>query len=141
MTGSTGEIFRGRPAVVMSAAEEAKQPGSMLARAPAWLTRVLSAPGGAAASLQTLVASVLILGLNLSTGMLTARLLGPVGRGELAAIIVWPQFMAFILTLGLPSSLLYNLKCHPERDRELFTAVVLLSCLTGSVAALTGAQI
>ena len=40
------------------------------------------------------IAFVLLAGANLVTGVLAARLLGPVGRGELAAILLWPQLLA-----------------------------------------------
>ena len=74
------------------------------------LRRMAPLSGGMAATVQTLLANVLILGVNFGTGIITARLLGPVGRGEQAAIILWPQFLAYALTLGLPSAMLYNLR-------------------------------
>ena len=41
------------------------------------------------------------------TGALAARLLGPDGRGQLAAIQMWPNFLAAIANLGLPEALVY----------------------------------
>lgn len=93
---------------------------------------------GTAATLQTLLAKLLVLAVNVATGIITARLLGPEGRGEQAAMIMWPQFLAFAMTLGLPAALLYNLKRYPEERSQLFCAAVQLSALLGVVATVTG---
>jgi O-antigen/teichoic acid export membrane protein len=92
-----------------------------------------------AATVQTLLVNVLILGVNVGTGIITARLLGPGGRGEQAAMVMWPQVLAFTATLGLPSALLYNLKRYPELASRLFSAALLLGTIMGGVAAVVGA--
>src|SRR5918997_5012755 len=93
----------------------------------AGLVRTLfTSRSGLAATAQTLLANILILSLNFGTGIITARILEPSGRGELAALIMWPQFLAYTLTLGLPSALLYNLKRYPDRAPRLFSAALLL---------------
>lgn len=46
--------------------------------------------------LSSSVAFVLNALLNLATGVLAARLLGPDGRGELAVVVLWPQLVAAI---------------------------------------------
>src|ERR1700685_2480006 len=56
------------------------------------LLKVLQSTGGRA----------LFVLINAATGILTARSLHPVGRGELAAMGVWPNILANLLTLGLP---------------------------------------
>src|ERR687897_914095 len=89
--------------------------------------RILALPSGVAAVAQTLLANIFILGLNFVTGIITARLLGADGRGELAAIVVWSQFLSYALVLGLPSSLVFNLKRHPDRASGLFSAALILS--------------
>jgi len=102
------------------------------------LKRAANLRGGVAAVAQTLFANVFILGINFGTGIITARLLGPHGRGELAAIILWPQALAFAITLGLPSALLYNLRRHPERASQLFSAALLIGTLMGGLATVIG---
>jgi enterobacterial common antigen flippase len=102
------------------------------------LKRAANLRGGVAAVAQTLFANVFILGINFGTGIITARLLGPLGRGELAAIILWPQALALATTLGLPSALLYNLRRHPERASQLFTAALLIGTLMGGIATVAG---
>jgi antigen flippase len=102
------------------------------------LKRAANLRGGVAAVAQTLFANVFILGINFGTGIITARLLGPLGRGELAAIILWPQALALATTLGLPSALLYNLRRHPDRASQLFSAALLIGALMGGIATVTG---
>lgn len=102
------------------------------------LKRAAKLRSGVAAVAQTLFANVFILGINFGTGIITARLLGPYGRGEQAAIILWPQALAFATTLGLPSALLYNLRRHPERASQLFSAALLVGTLMGGIATVIG---
>lgn len=99
---------------------------------------ILQGRGGTAATVQTVLAKILILALNMGTGIITARFLGPQGRGEQAAIILWPQLLAFLMTLGLPAALRYNLKRYPENKSELFSATLLLSMGLGILASLLG---
>ncbi len=99
---------------------------------------LLTSRSGLAAGLQTALANIAILGINAATGVITARILNPTGRGELAAIILWPQFLAFVLTLGLPSALLYSLKRYPARAPQLFSSALLLGTGMSLLAALVG---
>jgi O-antigen/teichoic acid export membrane protein len=102
------------------------------------ITRILQGKSGYGAVFQTLLANMFILGLNLGTGILTARLLGPAGRGALAAMILWPQFLSFLLAFGLPSALLYNLKRRPEESDTLVGAASVMGAVMGVVATLAG---
>src|ERR1700721_1000517 len=60
--------------------------------------------------------------INSLTGILTARSLHPVGRGELAAMGVWPNIIPNLLTLGLPSALIF------EYGRRGSNRVTILRC-------------
>jgi antigen flippase len=100
--------------------------------------RAANLRGGVAAVAQTLFANVFILGINFATGVITARLLGPHGRGEQAAIILWPQVLALTTTLGLPSALLYNLRRHPEGTSQLFSAALIIGTFMGGIATVIG---
>jgi O-antigen/teichoic acid export membrane protein len=53
----------------------------------------------------TFATSVWIQILTLATGALTARLLGPEGRGQFAAAQVWPSILAAIALLGINNAL------------------------------------
>ena len=113
----------------------------MLSRLRSYVRELIAAPSGMAATAQTFVANILILGVNLCTGILSARLLGAEGRGELAAMSMWPQILAFLLTLGLPSALLYNLRCAPERGGQLYSAFLILGSAMSLVTISAGAVI
>lgn len=91
-----------------------------------------------AASAQTFLASVAILVLNLLTGVVTARFLGVVGRGEQEAMGVWPLFLAQAFTLGLPSALVFNLKKSPTDAPKLFAASVISGLSAGVLAIAVG---
>jgi O-antigen/teichoic acid export membrane protein len=88
---------------------------------------------------QSVVARAIIILLNASTGILTARALLPAGRGNLAAMTLWPLFLACITSLGMPSSLIYFLrKCKEESGRLIPTGLI-ASLLLGCIAAVGGA--
>lgn len=60
------------------------------------------------AVLLTLFSTVLVQAANLASGVLAGRLLGPDGRGELAAVILWPSTVAYLLLFSLNDSTLYH---------------------------------
>jgi len=99
---------------------------------------VLEGRSGVAATIQTLVTRLLVIATSLLTGVITARLLGAEGRGELAAILTWPQFLSYALTLGIPYALIFNLKKHPEDESKIFSASLYLGLILGAVAASIG---
>ncbi|HZP07549.1 MAG TPA: oligosaccharide flippase family protein [Terracidiphilus sp.] len=91
---------------------------------------------GSLAVIQSVVSKVVILGLQAGTGILTARMLRPAGRGELAAMILWPLFTASVTTLGVPSSLIYHLRRYPQERDRLVANGFLIAMVMGVVAAL-----
>jgi O-antigen/teichoic acid export membrane protein len=108
----------------------------------AWLPErirwVMNGQDAMAATLQTLVTKVLVLLINVATGVLVARMLGPDGRGEQAAIGMWPQFLTYVMTLGLPTALIYHLKLDPENESELFSVSLMLGAALSAVVVLVG---
>jgi O-antigen/teichoic acid export membrane protein len=99
---------------------------------------VLNGRNNSAAALQSLATKVLVLGVNAATSIVVARALKPAGRGEMSAIIMWPGFFAAMLTLGLPSSLTFNLRRHPERASETIAAASILTLLIGLATGILG---
>lgn len=95
---------------------------------------LLNGQNASTAAIQTFLVKVCIIAINMGTGIITARTLGSQGRGELAAIILWPQFLAYALTLGVPQSLLYNIKKHPDKKSDLFSTAVVMSIGLGFIA-------
>jgi O-antigen/teichoic acid export membrane protein len=57
--------------------------------------------------LTTAFAQFAILGLGVVSGIASGRLLGPTGRGELAAITLWPLTLAFLASLGMAQSIVF----------------------------------
>lgn len=96
---------------------------------------------GMRAVFHSILSKVLILGLQAGTGIVTARWLGPAGRGELAAMILWPLFIASVTTLGVPSSLIYYLRHRPELRAKLIAHGLCMAAVLGVIAALLGALI
>ena len=94
--------------------------------------------GSVAAVAQSVGAKLFIIVLNAATGILSARALQPAGRGELAAMILWPTFLSSALTFGLPSALTFRLKSTPEKQSALLGTALVLGVLTGGVGALIG---
>jgi len=90
----------------------------------------------------TIVQSTLVRGsmllLNLATGVITARALGPIDRGVLAALTLWPQLFGFLFTIGIPIAMVYHIKRDPSRGRELFTTAFVLTALASSCATVAG---
>jgi O-antigen/teichoic acid export membrane protein len=80
----------------------------------------------------TILTNLFLAILALLTGILAARLLGPTGRGELAAIQTWPTFFATIAMLGVPEALVYFTARRSDRAATLLvtsTLIGLIACL------------
>ena len=88
--------------------------------------------------MHSMAGRVLFTLINAVTGMLTARALHPVGRGELSALGVWPNFLGGLMTLGLPSALVYWTRTQPERQRDLIWASLPLTLISGVLAIIIG---
>ena len=102
-----------------------------------------STPGrhGSRAVAHSILSKIVILGLQAATGIITARALQPAGRGELAAMILWPLFMASVTTLGVPSSLIYYLRHRPEERERLVANGFLMATVMGTGAAMIAALV
>jgi O-antigen/teichoic acid export membrane protein len=78
------------------------------------------------ATRQTLFANVVMAAISVATGALAAHLLGPPGRGELAAIQLLPSVFAVLAMVGMHEALAFS--CAKERGRAnvyLPTAIAL----------------
>ena len=74
---------------------------------------------------ETACTNVVLGALGVATGVIAARWLGPEGRGELAAIQMWPTTLAWLAMMGLPHAVIYFSAQHPgESKRYLVTALV-----------------
>ena len=96
------------------------------------------APAPARAIGHSVLNRVGILILNVSTGILTARTLHPAGRGELAAMLLWPVFLATATTVGLPSALIYHLRQRSSARGDLVVSGLSMATLFGVLASIAG---
>ena len=72
------------------------------------------------------------------TGPLLARLLGPAGRGELAALMLWPVILVQVGGLGIPAAITYYLS---GRRRSIGTIKVGLRFAAWQAVGLTALQL
>jgi len=102
--------------------------GQQLHRASPFGSRVLLTAG----------TNVFLAAIGLATGILAARLLGPQGRGELAAIQLWPSLLATLAMLGLPEALVYYSAREPVRAGRYLGSAVSLGLLAAGPVMLVG---
>lgn len=79
-----------------------------------------------------------ILGLGAVTGILTARMLGPQGRGELAALTLWPMTLIFLCSMGLDAALVFHVGKQQFKLTEVWTAGVFLGAVQTVAVVLMG---
>ncbi len=72
-----------------------------------------------------------LVGLSFLTGMLSARWLGPEGRGEFAVILLWPNVIAAVGNLGIRDALVYY-QAKGEHQQSLLDTTALLLALVQS---------
>lgn len=86
----------------------------------------------------TLATNIEINVIGLITGVLAARLLGPEGRGELAAIQMWGAFVATLSLLGLPDAVVYLSGREPRRAGAYWISGSVCALAWGTAALLIG---
>jgi O-antigen/teichoic acid export membrane protein len=96
------------------------------------------ATSGLSAVMQSMAGRILFVLINAATGVVTARALHPSGRGELAALGVWPNFLGSAMTFGLPSALIFWNRSDPEQKSSFLWASLPLTMLMGAIAVLLG---
>jgi O-antigen/teichoic acid export membrane protein len=99
---------------------------------------LLRGGSGFTAVVQTGVATAAILVLNVFTGILSARCLGPQGRGELSVLLICPQLLCFLFSLGLPAAVVVFAKRRPSEESSLLGTALLLSSMAGVAAVAAG---
>jgi O-antigen/teichoic acid export membrane protein len=107
---------------------------SMWAKAATALGALRNASSGSMAVVQTLLVRVLVLSINLLTGIITARVLGPEGRAEQAAMLIGIGLFPAVLSFGLPMAIQYRLRTEPERQERFVSAATFLSVAFGALA-------
>ena len=69
---------------------------------------------------RTLLTSFGIAGLGLVNSVLLSRWLGPAGRGEVAAAILWPTLLVYLGSMGLIGAILYFAALPDSKPRAIF---------------------
>lgn len=86
-------------------------------------------------SVHTLAASLLYVVLTLATSILVARLLGPVGKGQVVVAVAVATLLAAAAGLGLPAAIVYHVGRKDGSAEDVFAVVSSLSLLLGGVIA------
>ena len=66
-------------------------------------------------------------------GWITARQLGPQGKGEYTAITIWVLVTAWVASVGLRDSVAFFQSRNPERSPEIFTTSLLYSVVLAAI--------
>ena len=75
---------------------------------------------------QTFVTNLLIALLAFVTSAILARWLGPSGRGQLAAIVLWPTLLTYLATFGLFDAIVYFAALPTARLERLVGSVLVV---------------
>ena len=84
---------------------------------------------------------VFIVLMNLATGIITARLLGPEGRGVYVAITLWPPLLAMLATAGLNSAVVFRMRRNPGAPDAVAGAALLSGFISSSLMIVAGALV
>ncbi len=83
------------------------------------LRAIAGARGAVSAIVQTALAQGLTMGVNIVTGVITARLLGPVGRGEFAAASLWLLLPSTLAAYALQNTFIYHVRQRPDQSGSI----------------------
>jgi len=93
------------------------------------------------AFVQTFICNSLGLVLATVTGILAARTLGPLGRGELATILYYPAILAHFGRLGIHEATAFEMSRRPQDEAKLLRAGFWLAVLLGVPQVVLGAML
>src|ERR1700747_1298004 len=86
----------------------------------------------------TVLGQGFLLGLGTLTGILTARMLGPAGRGEYAAIIIWPLAIVGLVALGINQAITFKVGRRAFTVSEVMTTTTVIGLIQGSISVIVG---
>jgi O-antigen/teichoic acid export membrane protein len=104
----------------------------------AFTRNIGTASSGSMAVAQAFFVKILMLAMNLGTGILSARVLGPTGRAEQAAILVGVGIFPAVLSFGLPIAVQFKLRTAPESAERWVSIATILAIAFGLVCAVAG---
>ena len=101
--------------------------------------QLLRSKSAAVGIVQTAGTQGAILAINVATGIITARLLGPEGRGAFTAITVWGTLFGTLGSLGLPHAIAFTMKASGKRaSGHILAAGLIIASVTAAGTTLVG---
>lgn len=88
--------------------------------------------------LRTLIVNCGINALGLANSILLSHWLGPVGRGEIAAAMLWPMLLAYLSNLGIISATSYFSASRATKVQPIFSNAMALALIQSIVAFVVG---
>jgi O-antigen/teichoic acid export membrane protein len=88
--------------------------------------------------IQAVGTQVFIAAINILTGVITARMLGPQGRGIYTAVTTWPQLLATLAFAGLNSAVVFRMRKVPESVGRVAAGALMLGTAQCLVAIAAG---
>jgi O-antigen/teichoic acid export membrane protein len=76
--------------------------------------------------------------LGLVNSILLSRWLGPAGRGEVAAAILWPTLLVYLSSMGLIASTMYFAASPNSKLQPIFANATAMAVIQGAVALIIG---
>ena len=89
----------------------------------------------------TIVTQVLVVICGTVSGLLTARYLGPSGRGQLAAISVWPGALSAVAGLGIHQAVVFHTARRPMDAGNILLSAVNIGLIVSAVTVALGAAL
>jgi len=96
------------------------------------LTRGLKGLGRSAGA-TLVVGNLSASAMGILAGVLTARWLGPEGRGRLETTVYWAQLLAAVADVGISEALTLRIAAHPSRSKQHLTAALSFALPIGAI--------
>lgn len=87
---------------------------------------------------RTAVTNFSLTTMGLINSILLSRWLGPVGRGEIAAAMLWPMLLVYLSSVGLIAAILYFSALPQSKVESVFANGVWLGLIQSAMAVLIG---
>jgi O-antigen/teichoic acid export membrane protein len=87
---------------------------------------------------RTLIVNCGINALGLVNAILLSHWLGPAGRGEIAAAMLWPMLLAYLSSMGIISASSYFAAAEGSRLQSIFSNAMALAVIQSAIALVAG---
>ena len=91
--------------------------------------------------MQSVAVTAIVMLVGLVSGVIAARALGVDGRGQLAAVILWPAVLASLAELGLPTAFTYLSASRRSSSHDLARGVIPLVALQSLLLYVVGVPV